>query len=141
MKFDDWLKDGSIKPFGPSKTQIRDLLASADKDIHAATEVSKLGYYGLSRDTAYEAMLKAGMALMYLHGYRPEAGSHHLTIVRFAERVLGSKHEDMVSSFDRFRRSRHRRLYQGKETATKSQSEKAIDTARYLLETIRKRVG
>lgn len=138
MNFDDWLKDGSIKSFRPVKTQVHDLLSSAEKDIQASVELVGLGHFGLSRDTAYEAMLKSGIALMFYHRFRPEAGSHHVTIVRFTERVLGSKHEDIITSFDRFRRTRHQRLYQGKEAATRSQAEKAIDTARQLLNLVQK---
>lgn len=141
MNFDAWLKDGSIKRFKPAKTQIHNLLFSADKDIQASVELLKFGHYGIARDTAYEAMLKAGMALMFKQGYRPEAGSHHVTIVRFTERLLGQKHDDIIDSFDRFRRTRHQRLYQGKETATKSQAEKAIDTAQRLLKMIRGTAG
>jgi hypothetical protein len=44
------------------------------------------------------------------------------------------------SIFDRFRRTRHQRLYQGKEAAMQSQAEKAIDTARHLLKLVRKMV-
>lgn len=141
MNFDDWLKDGSIKPFKPAKTQIQNLLSSAEKDIQASVELVGLGHYGIARDTAYEAMLKSGMALMFSRGYRPEAGSHHVTIVRFTEHVLGQKHEDIIDSFDRFRRTRHQRLYQGKEAATESQAEKAIDTARRLLKIVRGMAG
>lgn len=140
MNFNGFLKDGSIKPFRPAKTQIEDLLSSAKMDIQASTELIKLGHYGLSRDTAYEAMLKSGMVLMFYHGFRPEAGSHHVTIVRFTERVLGSKHDGIIASFDRFRRTRHERLYRGKEAATKSQAEKAINTARQLHQIVQQMV-
>lgn len=137
MNFDDWLRDGSIKRFRPAETQLENLLSSAGKDLQAATELVSLGHHGIARDTAYEAMLKSGMALMYSRGYRPEAGSHHVTIVRFTARVLGSRHADLIDAFDRFRRTRHQRLYQGREAATKSQAEKAIDSAQRLLSIVR----
>ena len=129
MNFDDLLRNGSIKRFKPVKTQVHDLLGSAANDIQAATELIGLGHYGIARDTAYEAMLKSCMALMFFHGYRPEVGSHHVTIVRFTERALGNKYDDIIDSFDRYRRTRHKRLYQGQESATKSQSDRAIATA------------
>ncbi|MDI6690230.1 MAG: HEPN domain-containing protein [Actinomycetota bacterium] len=133
MNFEDWLKKGSIKPFKPVGTQVEDLFASAEKDIKASQEILGLGYYGVSRDTAYEAMLKTGMALMFHHGFRPEAGSHRLTIIRFAERILGSKDRHLILEFDRLRRSRHQRLYRRKEQASKSQVQKAVKTAQELL--------
>lgn len=126
MNFKDFLDNGSIKPFKPVGTQIEDLLKSAEKDIEASTNLIDLNHYGLSRDTAYEAMLKMGMALMFSYGFRPESGSHHATTVRFTERVFGPKHDSLIASFDRFRRTRHERLYRGRETATRSQAEKPL---------------
>lgn len=137
MNFNDFLKDGSIKQFKAVKSQIYDLVSSAENDIQASIELIKREFYGVSRDTAYEAMLKSGMALMFYHGYRPEVGSHHITIVRFIEQVLNSKYDEIVASFDRFRRTRHQRLYQGKEAASKSQAQKAIKTAKQLLEIVK----
>lgn len=137
MNFNDFLKDGSIKPFKAVKSQMYDLILSAENDIQASIELIKREFYGVSRDTAYEAMLKSGMALMFYHGYRPEVGSHHITTVRFIEQVLNSKYDGIVASFDRFRRTRHQRLYQGKEAASKSQAQKAIKTAKQLLEIVK----
>ena len=120
MDFADWLRDGRLKAVTPDPGQVRDLLESAESDISAARELADLGRFGIGRDAAYEAMLKCGLALMLSKGYRPETGSHHVTIVRFTEGVLGQGSEDLIASFDRLRRTRHQRLYQGKDKATRS---------------------
>src|SRR3972149_9487383 len=133
MNLQDLLKDGAIKRFQPRGTQVKALLESAESDLEAAKEILELKHYGLSRDTAYEVMLKAGMALMFKSGYRPEAGRHNITIVRFTEHAFGPEHRPLIDAFDRLRRSRHERLYRGKELATKSQAVRAIENAQKLL--------
>lgn len=84
-------------------------------------------------------MLKAGMAMMFAHGLRPVVGCHHVTIVRFTEQELGPGHEELAASFDRFRRTRHERLYEGKDNASKSQAGHAIHCAEELLNIARER--
>lgn len=137
MNLDQWLADGTIKRIVPRQSQVDDLLTSADKDIAAAVKLLELQYFGISRDTSYEAMLKAGMALMFSRGFRPEAGSHHVTVVRFTESVLGNDYQELIITFDRLRRLRHQRLYQGKEIATRSQSESAVFAAERLISAVK----
>lgn len=133
MNLNEMLADGSLKPFQPQGSQIKDLISSGSHDLEAARQLVTSSHYGIARDTAYEAMLKFGMALMFEHGYRPESGSHHVIVVRFTEHILGKEHIDLITAFDRLRRSRHQRLYQGKEIGTRAQAESAIAAARELL--------
>lgn len=140
MNLDQWLADGTVKRITPRQAQIEDMLKSAEKDVEASSKLLELKYYGISRDTAYEAMLKAGMSLMLANGLRPEAGNHHVTVVRFTESVLGDEHEEIINVFDRLRRSRHQRLYQGKEAATLSQAKSAISTAGILISVVKSQI-
>lgn len=133
MNLNEMFADGSLKSFRPQGSQIKDLISSGESDLDAAQQLVTAAHFGIARDTAYEGMLKFGMALMFKHGYRPEAGSHHVTVVRFTEYVFGKDHADLIIAFDRLRRSRHQRLYQGKEVGTRAQAESAIATARELL--------
>ena len=133
MNLRAWIRDGSVKRFNPHPVQIDDLFMSSENDLEAARELVKLRRYGLARDTAYEARLKAGMSMMFARGLRPTIGNHHVTIVRFTESELGPGHEELIASFDRFRRTRHERLYEGKDTGTKSQAGHAIACAERLL--------
>jgi len=136
MDLESWLKQGIIKPFKSAKTQIDDLLTSAKSDLEASKEIIELGRYSIGRDTAYEAMLKAGMAFMFYEGFRPEVGSHHVTIIKFTKQAFGSKHQELVEAFDRLRRARHSRLYKGKEAVTKTQAESATKYAQQLIHLI-----
>ena len=139
MNLRAWIRDGSVKRFHPHPVQIDDLLMSSFNDIDTARDLIKLHRYGFARDAAYEAMLKAGMAMMFSYGVRPVIGGHHVTIVRFTESELGKGHEELIASFDRFRRTRHERLYEGKDNATKSQAMHAIGCADELLNIARER--
>ena len=141
MNFNELLKDDSIKTYKPADGQISNLLSSAEGDIQTANDLLDLGRYGHSRDTAYEAMLKSGMALMFSFGFRPTSGSHHLTIVKFVKQVLGSDYEEIITAFNRLRRTRNDRLYRGKETGTKSQAAQAITNARNLHDLISKQIA
>lgn len=140
MTLDEMLSDGSLKPFEPKGSQVNDLISSGAHDLEASGQLVATSHYGIARDTAYEAMLKFGMALMFKQGYRPESGGHHVTVVRFTEHILGKGYKDLITAFDRLRRSRHQRLYQGKEIGTKAQAESAIATAQELLATVREHV-
>lgn len=130
-------RDHSIRKFHPVGTQIEDLLISAQCDISGAEDLEHLEHYGLARDAAYGAMLKAGMALMFHYGYRPDTTSHHIAVVRFTEEVLGKKHEPLIASFDRLRRTRHERLYKGRENTTHSECKHAIGAAYKLIRIVK----
>ena len=110
MDFDELIKDGAIKHFKSSTIQINDLLLSAENDIKAVNELTRIGHYGLSRDTAYEAMLKCGMALMFYYGYRPRGISHHITIVKFTKLQRYSVNQKGAPTFIRATFSIRRRL-------------------------------
>lgn len=70
---------------------------------------------------------------MYFHGYRPVTGSHHITIIRFTERVLDPEDDSLITVFERLRRTRHERLYRGKDIATRTDAENALKRAQELL--------
>lgn len=60
--------------------------------------------------TAYQAMLKASLALMLSHGQRPRVQlGHHVAIIEFAQMHLDSSHAALFALFDRMRRKRRKR--------------------------------
>jgi uncharacterized protein (UPF0332 family) len=62
--------------------------------------------------TAYQAMLKASLALMLSHGQRPRVQlGHHVAIIEFAQKHLGKKHAALFALFDRMRRKRNEAFY------------------------------
>lgn len=62
--------------------------------------------------TAYQAMLKASLALMLSHGQRPRVQlGHHVAIIEFAQKHLGPRLAATFALFDRMRRKRNDAFY------------------------------
>jgi len=62
--------------------------------------------------TAYQAMLKASLALMLSHGQRPRAQlGHHVAIIEFAQKHLDPNLVATFALFDRMRRKRNDAFY------------------------------
>lgn len=129
MNLESLLKEKLIKETSVDKDQIGALVDSAQKDLEATNEIIKIGHYAIARDTAYQAMIKVGIALMNKHGYRPNAYAHHIAVVRFCENIVGGIDKRIIADFDRLRRNRHDRLYQGRELASKTEAKAALQTA------------
>jgi hypothetical protein len=61
---------------------------------------------------AYEAMIKASLALMLSHGQRPRKQlGHHIAIIEFAQRHLPGASAGTFARFDRMRRKRNNAFY------------------------------
>lgn len=62
--------------------------------------------------TAYQAMLKASLALMLSHGQRPRVQlGHHVAIIEFAQKHLQPGLAATFALFDRMRRKRNDAFY------------------------------
>jgi len=65
-----------------------------------------------AHQTAYEAILKASLALMLSHGQRPRAQlGHHVAILEFARKHLDPAQAPAFDLFDRMRRKRNTAFY------------------------------
>ena len=61
---------------------------------------------------AYEAMLKASLALMLSYGQRPRVQlGHHIAIIEFAQKHLSPSLAAIFALFDRMRRKRNDAFY------------------------------
>lgn len=79
--------------------------------------------YGL----AYQAALKAALALLRAHGRRVSAGSGgHVVVLAEAERLLPG-HTDAVRRVDRMRRSRNQLVYDGEEVGDAERRQAVLD--------------
>jgi uncharacterized protein (UPF0332 family) len=91
--------------------QVRQFLADAQKKTVAARknlEIDEETAY----QTAYQAMLKASLALMLSHGQRPRVQlGHHVAIIEFAQKHLGPSFAALFALFDRMRRKRNEAFY------------------------------
>jgi uncharacterized protein (UPF0332 family) len=91
--------------------QVRQFLADAQKKTVAARKNLVIDEE-TAYQTAYQAMLKASLALMLSHGQRPRIQlGHHIAIIEFAQKHLDPGLAALFALFDRMRRKRNEAFY------------------------------
>ena len=91
--------------------QVRLFLSDAQKKAMAARKNLAIDEE-TAYQTAYQAMLKASLALMLSHGQRPRVQlGHHVAIIEFAQKHLDKTHSALFALFDRMRRKRNEAFY------------------------------
>ena len=74
-------------------------------------------------------MLRAARAFMLVKGFRPVDGYQHKTVVEFIAHLLGEEYRDIVERFDGMRRKRNIFTYEIDVTISRTEADKAFDTA------------
>jgi uncharacterized protein (UPF0332 family) len=101
----------TTKPQKIDPRQVKQFLADAEKKAVAARknlEIDEETAY----QTAYQAVLKASLALMLSHGERPRVQlGHHVAILEFAQKHLDPALAPTFDLFDRMRRKRNDAFY------------------------------
>jgi uncharacterized protein (UPF0332 family) len=101
----------TTKPQKIDPKQVRQFLADAQKKVVAARKNLAIDEE-VAYQTAYQAMLKASLALMLSHGQRPRVQlGHHIAIIEFVKKHLDPKHAPLFALFDRMRRKRNEVFY------------------------------
>lgn len=91
--------------------QIEQFLVDAEKKAVAARKNLAIDEE-TAYQTAYQAVLKASLALMLSHGQRPRVQlGHHVAILEFAEKHLDPALSPTFDLFDRMRRKRNDAFY------------------------------
>jgi uncharacterized protein (UPF0332 family) len=110
MSYRELEAKGLIKPFKAKGQQIKKQMELAGRDLKTANAI-----LGVNNDwtynIAYNAILQAVRALMYVEGFRPVGEGQHKTAILFAELALGEKFEDGVHFFDKMRTKRNQAVY------------------------------
>jgi len=129
---EDLVREGLIKKLPVDRKKVTDAIALAHRDV----TTSRL-LLATDRDwaytIAYNAILQAGRALMFAHGYRPDGANQHISVVKFAQLYLEEK--DAVV-FDRMRRKRHSSVYDTAGAISESEAEFAVVQAELLIRII-----
>jgi uncharacterized protein (UPF0332 family) len=99
------------KPQKIDPKQVRQFLDDANRKAAAARKNLAIDEE-TAYQTAYQAMLKASLALMLSHGQRPRVQlGHHIAIIEFAQKQLDPKLAALFDLFDRMRRKRNDAFY------------------------------
>lgn len=133
--FEEFLKKGLIKKQHPHFEQISRLILRAEKDLQSFDRLIS-DDAGNAMNLAYNAMLKAGRALLYSFGYLPTDGQMHKTVVDIVASVLGDEYVIETQQFERFRRRRHVFIYEAEE-CTQTEAENAKKVAVRLIEKVK----
>jgi uncharacterized protein (UPF0332 family) len=122
----------STRPQPINPKQVREYLVSARSKANAARANLTIDLE-VAYQIAYEAMLKASLALMLSYGQRQRAQlGHHIAIIEFAETKLGKAHPSLFSLFDRMRRKRNSAFYDI-TLVSNAEAEQAVLTAEQYL--------
>ena len=91
--------------------QVKQFLTDAEKKAVAARKNLAIDEE-TTYQTAYQAVLKASLALMLSHGQRPRVQlGHHIAILEFAQKHLDRALAPTFDLFDRMRRKRNDAFY------------------------------
>ena len=109
MSLESWSKNGWLRPYRTSPSQIAELFAIAARDLEDARtdRLSSDWQFGI----AYNAALKLCTILLYAEGYRPEKNlAHHRTLQALAL-ILGPERQGDADYLDSCRSKRNTAEY------------------------------
>ncbi|MGD0521413.1 MAG: HEPN domain-containing protein [Terracidiphilus sp.] len=99
------------KPQKTDPKQVKQFFADAERKAGAARKNLSIDEE-TAYQAAYQAMLKASLALMLSHGQRPRVQlGHHIAIIEFAQQHLDPSASGIFALFDRMRRKRNDAFY------------------------------
>ena len=128
-------KAGKLRKQKAGFVQIEALLREAIIDLEEAHTIAHLA----ERATyllAYNAMLKAGRALMLMHGLVPAGGGQHKTVVEMTSVVLGDPYRTLTDHVETMRRKRNVMTYEAGTLLSRSEAQRAFSDAIILLKKI-----
>src|SRR3954447_7759870 len=110
MSLNEWFKNGWLRPHTPSASELEDLFAVADRDLHDCTA------RGLSDDwqfgIAYNAALQMARAALHTAGFEvPKGDSHHFRAIDSLQFTIGAD-SAIVDQMQVFRKKRSAGVYE-----------------------------
>ncbi len=136
MSYNELEKEDLIRKLPIDRKKVEDAIKLAERDLKTAKKI-----LAENRDwafsIAYNSMLQAGRALMFSKGYRPSGEAQHVSVVKFAESVLG-KNQEILLIFDMMRRKRHTAVYGEVGRITETEANNAIKWAEQFLEVVKR---
>lgn len=139
MPFNSYLKKGYLKRQRANFKQIEKQIIRAKKDLQTANAL-------LSQDPewtatiAYQAMLRAGRALVFSKGYLPADGAQHRTVVELTGQLLGKEYSTLVEKFEKMRRSRNLFFYESDPFGSMTDAKNSLKAASQLVDLIEKTI-
>ena len=132
-------QEGKLKKQKAGIVQIEALLRESMLDLKEARQIVHIA----DRATyllAYNAMLKAGRALLLWNGCRPDDGAQHKTVVELTAVFLGDRFKALTQHFETMRRKRNEMTYEAGTLLSKTEVRQSFDDAVALVQRIYKEV-
>ena len=126
-------KEGKLRKMPAGFTQVEALLRESVVDLKEAKktfEIAERATYLM----AYNAMLKAGRALLLSNGWVPDDGAQHKTVIEMTGFFLGEKYSHIVNKFESMRRKRNDMTYEAGVLISNKEKEQAFKDAISLVE-------
>lgn len=121
--------------------QVKGHLSGATKKLQAAREICDIDEES-AYELAYEAMLKASLALILREGLRPRSQpGHHVAIIEKAGEILGEKVQSLMKIFDEMRRNRNSFLYEAGDFVSSGELKEALMIADEYIQLIEKELS
>ena len=125
----------TTKPQPVNPQQVKQFLADARKKSIAAKKNLNIDEE-TAHQIAYEAILKASLALMLSYGQRPRVQlGHHIAIIEFARKHLEPALAPTFDLFDRMRRKRNTAFYD-LAVISEVEAEDAVRAAEHYLKVV-----
>lgn len=139
MSLEELLGDRIIQRVTPNSSLARKSLKLAERDLKSAKTMLDRGNYDWCLAIAYNSMLQAGRALMFLKGFRPYSQYKHKAVIQFVHEAFGVDIGDrLVYVFDKIRKKRHRVVYEEPEIVSKNEARQAIKWAEEFVSKVKK---
>ncbi len=117
--------------------QIEKVIKSAEKNLIVSEKLLSIDE-GHAYEIAYEAMLHAARAFVFVKGYRPTTSFQHKTVVSFAAVFLGNEYKALIEKFDYMRKNRNNFIYEPwKVNISMTDAKSALKSAREFVEIIK----
>ena len=140
QEFKSYISKGLLKKRRHNFKQIKQQIARAVKDLDTfKTVVNDDPEWAAA--IAYQAMLRAGRALLYAYGYLPADGQQHKTVVEVTGMILGQDFYGIVKQFDKLRRKRNVFFYDSLDTSNVAEAKKAGRAAIQLIKVIGEKIS
>ncbi len=129
MSLESWRQNGWLSAHEPSRQEIADLLAIADRDLKDCRAE------GLSTDwrfsIAYNALLQAATAALAAAGYRASRDSHHCRILQSLAFTIGVSAETL-RYLDAFRKKRNLTGYERIGAVSDKEAKEIVETTQMM---------
>jgi uncharacterized protein (UPF0332 family) len=135
MSLENWHKNGWLKAYQTSPSQIAELFAIAERDLaDARTErLSADWQFGI----AYNAALKLCTILLYAEGYRPEKNLAHYRTLQALPLILGPEKQADADYLDTCRSKRNTAEYDSAGCVSPEEATELIEFAAELRDSVR----